>query len=233
MVKNKFSSILKSIIFEEEMIFASIKQDIQNIENEIKKINSNDVSSDFIKLWEHYLKLMNSNVDKYEVDKLIKNIKELKKSYIVNQSSPHKNLEKIINNKNILLNNLLNKVSLISNIFCSLPFPEQRSNYLTNLYEEKELTLLEQIDKIVETLRYYNNDKLAKDFIESWNNDCDFIKNKIEKDELEQKDIKEIQNVISEIINSLVFYFVIPHKQLQELLNILTLKDKYIFIFKK
>ena len=82
-------------------------------------------------------------------------------------------------------------------------------------------------------MRYYNNDKLAKDFIESWNNDCDFIKNKIEKDELEQKDIKEIQNVISEIINSLVFYFVIPHKQLQELLNILTLKDKYIFIFKK
>ena len=77
---------------------------------------------------------MNSNVDKYEVDKLIENIKELKKSYIVNQSSPHKNLEKIINNKNILLNNLLNKVSLISNIFCSLPFPEQRSNYLTNLY---------------------------------------------------------------------------------------------------
>jgi hypothetical protein len=233
MVKNKFSSILKSIIFEEEMIFASIKQDIQNIENEIKKINSNDVSSDFIKLWEHYLKLMNSNVDKYEVDKLIENIKELKKSYIVNQSSPHKNLEKIINNKNILLNNLLNKVSLVSNIFCSLPFPEQRSNYLTNLYEEKELTLLEQIDKIVETLRFYNNDKLAKDFIESWNSDCDFIKNKIEKDELEQKDIKQIQNVISEIINSLVFYFVIPHKQLQELLNILTLKDKYIFIFKK
>ena len=111
MVKNKFSSILKSIIFEKEMIFASIKQDIQNIENEIKKINLNDVSSDFIKLWEHYLKLMNSNVDKYEVDKLIENIKELKKSYIVNQSSPHKNLEKIINNKNILLNNLLNKVS--------------------------------------------------------------------------------------------------------------------------
>ena len=37
MVKNKFSSILKNIIFEEEMIFASIKQDIQNIEIEIKK----------------------------------------------------------------------------------------------------------------------------------------------------------------------------------------------------
>lgn len=233
MVKNKFSSILKNIIFEEEMIFASIKQDIQNIEIEIKKINSNDVPGDFIKLWEHYLKLMNSNIDKYEVDKLIENVKELKKSYIVNSSSQHKNLEKIINHKNILLNKLLNKLSIVSNIFCSLPFPYERSNYLTNLYEEKESTLLEQIDKIVETLRYYNDDKMAKEFIESWHNDCDFIKNKILKDELEKEDIKQIQNIISEIINSLVFYFVIPHKQLEELLNILTLKDKYIFIFKK
>lgn len=233
MVKNKFSSVLKSIIFEEEMIFTSIKQDIQNIENEIKKINSNNVSSDFIKLWEHYLKLMNSNVDKYEVDKLIENVKELKKSYIINSSVPHKNLEKIINNKNILLNNLLNKLSIVSNIFCSLPFPEQRSNYLINLYEEKELTLLEQIDKIVKTLRYYNNDKIAKNFIESWNKDCDFIKNKILKDELQREDIKNIQNIINEIVNSLVFYFIIPHKQLEELLNILTLKNKYVFIFKK
>ena len=74
---------------------------------------------------------------------------------------------------------------------------------------------------------------MAKEFIESWHNDCDFIKNKILKDELEKEDIKQIQNIISEIINSLVFYFVIPHKQLEELLNILTLKDKYIFIFKK
>lgn len=229
MVKNKFSSILKNIIFEEETIFASIKQDIQNIENEIKKINSNDVPIDFIKLWEHYLKLINSNIDKYEVDKLIENVKELKKSYFSNWVLPHKNLEKIINNKNILLNELLNKLSLVSNLFCFLPFPEQRSNHLSNLYEEKELTLLEQIDKIVETLRYYNDDKIAKEFIKSWNNDCDFIKNKILKDELEKEDIKQIQNIISEIINSLVFYFIIPHKQLEELLNILTLKNKYIF----
>jgi hypothetical protein len=233
MVKNKFSFRLQKILSPDESIFQSIKQDIQNIEDQIKKINLENVPSDFIKLWEHYLKLMNSNIDRYEIDKLIENVKELKKSYVVNSSISHKKLEKIINHKNILLDKLLNKLSIVSNIFCSLPFPEQRSNYLTNLYEEKELTLLEQIDKIVETLRYYNDDKMVRDFIESWHNDCDFIKNKILKDELERENIKQIQNIISEIINSLVFYFIIPHKQLEELLNILTLKDKYIFIFKK
>ena len=233
MVNNKFSYLLKNIIFEEENLLESIKKDIQNINDQFKKFNLDNVPNDFIKLWEHYLKQMNSNIDRYEMDKLIENIKELKKSYILNWSLPHKKLEKIINYKNILLNNLLNKISPISNNFHNLPSPEKRSNHLTNLYEEKELTLLEQIDKIIETLRYYNDDKMAKEFIESWNNDCDFIKNKILKDELEKEDIKQIQNIISEIINSLVFYFVIPHKQLEELLNILTLKDKYIFIFKK
>jgi hypothetical protein len=232
-MKNKFSSRLKNIIFEEESVLESIKKDIQNIDSEFKKFDLEDVPSDFIKLWEHYLKEINSNVDRYEMDKLIENIKELKKSYVLNWSIPHKKLEKIINYKNILLNNLLNKVATIGNNFCNLPFPEQRSNYLTNLYEEKELSIIEQIDKIIETLQYYNDNKLVKDFIESWHNDCNFIRNKIEKDELEQKDIKYIQSIINEITNSLLFYFVIPHKQLQELLNILTFKNKYIFIFKK
>ena len=96
-----------------------------------------------------------------------------------------------------------------------------------------EPTLIEEINQIINQLKDYNDDKLVKDFIESWYNDCDFIKNKILKDQLEKKDVKEIQNIINEIINSLVFYFVVPHKELQQLLNILTLKDKYIFIFKK
>ena len=233
MVKNKFSSILKNIIFEEEMIFASIKQDIQNIENEIKKINLDNVPSDFIKLWEHYLKLMNSNIDKYEVDKLIENVKELKKSYIINWSLQHKNLEEIINHKNILLNKLLNKLSIVSSVFYSLPFPYERSNYLTNLYEEKESTLIEQIDKIIETLKYYNNDKVVKKFIQSWEKDCNFIKNKILNDELKIKDVEQIQSVLSKVIESLTIDFIIPHKHLEDLLNLLTFKDKYIFIFKK
>ena len=235
----KYSFLLKNIIFEEESIFSSLKIDLENINKEFKKINKHDVPSDFIKQWEHYLKIMNINIDKYEVDKLIENIKDLKKSYILNWTLPHKSLESIINHKNILLNNVLNKISImkdgyISGDFSNLPY--ERSNYLSNLYEENsttEPTLIEEINQIINQLKDYNDDKLVKDFIETWYNDCDFIKNKILKDQLEKKDIKEIQNIINEIINSLVFYFIVPHKELQQLLNILTLKDKYIFIFKK
>lgn len=233
-MQKKFSFRLQKTLSEEQSIFQSIRKDIQRINNQIKKFNSEDIPNDFIKLWEHYLKLMNSNIDKYEIDKLVENIKELKQSYLLNWALPHKKLEKIINYKNILLNNLLNKISLVLNTSYTATYPEQRSNYLTNLYEEKQLSLIEQINNIIETLHYYNdNNKLVRNFIESWNNDCDFIKNKILKDELQLEDIRQIQNIINKITNSLLLNFTIPHKQLEELLNILTFKNKYIYIFKK
>jgi hypothetical protein len=238
MVNNKFSFILKNIIFEDESIFYSIKKDIQNIDDQFKKFNSKDVPSDFIKLWQHYIKKMNSNVDKYEVDKLIENIKELKKSYILNWSLPHKKLEKIINYKNILLNDLLNKISIVKDGYIKGDFsnlPYERSSYLTNLYEENDLsepTLIEQINEIIESLKKYNKDKLVKEFILFWEESKKEIKDKIQNDQLEEKDIRRIQDLLKEVTISLNFYFTIPHKQLQDLLNILNFQNKYIFIFK-
>ena len=140
-MNNKFSFRLQKILTPEQSIFQSIKKDIIEIENEFKKISSEDAPKDFIAEWEHYIKLMNSNIDRYEIDQLIENTKQLKKSYIINEVIPQEKLEKIFNHKNLLLNNLLNKLSLVLNTFCQLPNPEQRANYLNNVFEQKNETI--------------------------------------------------------------------------------------------
>ena len=133
----KFLSKLKNILFEEESIFISLKQDVKNINDELKKFDLNDIPNDFINQWEHYLKLMNHNIDKREIDKLIENIKQLKSSYLSNWVLPHQKLEKIINYKNISLNNLLNKISILKDNYIQKDeyslLPDQRSSYLKDL----------------------------------------------------------------------------------------------------
>ena len=160
----KFSNVLNYIIFEEDSIFSSLKNDIENINIEFKKFDINDIPSDFIKQWEHYLLIMKSNIDKKEVDKLIQNIKELKSSYLSNWVLPHKKLEKIINYKNISLNNLLNKISILKDNYIQKDqyslLPDQRSNYLSNLFEEKQnSSIIDEINNIVQNIEKYNNKK--------------------------------------------------------------------------
>lgn len=136
-MSNKFSFRLQKVLSPEESIFQSIRADIRNIENKLREIDSKDVPQDFIMEWKHYLQLINSNIDRYEIDKLIENVKELKKSYVNNWVIPQDKLEKVFNHKNILLYNLLNKASLVSNTFCQLPNPEHRANYLNNAFERE------------------------------------------------------------------------------------------------
>lgn len=235
----KFSNLLNYIIFEEDSIFSSLKNDIENINIEFKKFDLNEIPNDFIIQWQHYLELINSNIDKKEIDKLIENIKELKSSYLSNWVLPHQKLEKIINHKNILLDKLLNKISIFKDNYIQKDqyslLPDQRSNYLSNLFEEKENpSIIDEINNIIQNIEKYNNKKSVNEFIDFWQQSKEDIKNIIDStDEIESKDIRKIQDILSEITKSLNFYFVIPHKQLQDLLNILTSQDKYIYIFRK
>lgn len=234
----KFSILLKEILFEEESIFSSLKNDIENINLEFKKFDKKDIPDEFIAQWEHYLKLMNSNIDKKEIDKLIENIKGLKGSYLSNWVLPHQKLEKIINHKNILLTNLLNKISIIKDNYMFRDkydfLPIERSNYLSNLYEEIDNpSIIDEINNIIDKLKNYNNQKMVNEFIDFWEQSKIDIKNIIDNNKIKGEDIRKIQNILHEITESLNFYFSIPHRQLQDLLNILNLQDKYIYFFVK
>lgn len=87
------------------------------------------------------------------------------------------------------------------------------------------VSLKDQIEEIIVLIKDFKNDVLVKEFLKSWNDDLNLIKQKIVNKDLSNKDFYEIEQISSEVISSLILKWVIPHQKLEKLLNILTLKN--------
>lgn len=167
----------------------------------------------FLKSWENNLSLIKNKIKKDELSKednqeIQKISSEIINSLILKWSIPHEKLEK-----------LLNILSYKNHVIERIQYNEKKID---------ETSIIEEINSIVKTLKKYNNNKLVIEFIDFWNENSVFIKKKIQKDELSIDDIKEIKNIINEVIDSLSFYFIIPHKELEKLLNILKIKNNLL-----
>lgn len=191
----------------------NLNDQIEEIIALIKDFKGDPLVVDFLKSWENNLSLIKNKIKKDKLLEKDKNeIKEISSqiinSLILKWTIPHEKLEK-----------LLNILSYKNHIIERIEYNEK---------EVKETSIIEEINNIVKTLRKYNNNKIVIEFIEFWDKNSLLIKNKIENDKLSIDDIKEIKNIINEIIDSLSFYFIIPHKELEKLLNILKIKNNSI-----
>ena len=191
----------------------NLNDQIEEIIALIKDFKGDPLVVDFLKSWENNLSLIKNKIKKDKLLEKDKNeIKEISSqiinSLILKWTIPHEKLEK-----------LLNILSYKNHIIERIEYNEK---------EVKETSIIEEINSIVKTLRKYNNNKIVIEFIEFWDKNSLLIKNKIENDKLSIDDIKEIKNIINEIIDSLSFYFIIPHKELEKLLNILKIKNNSI-----
>jgi hypothetical protein len=191
----------------------NLNDKIEEIIALIKDFKGDSLIMNFLKSWENNLSLIKSKIKKEELSKedneeIQKISSEIINSLILKWTIPHEKLEK-----------LLNILSYKNHVI-------ERIQY--NQKEVKETSIIEEINSIIKTLKKYNNNKIVIEFIEFWNQNSILIKNKIEKNQLSINDIKEIRNIINEIIDSLSFYFIIPHKELEKLLNILKIKNNYM-----
>jgi len=191
----------------------NLNDQIEEIIALIKDFKGDPLVVDFLKSWENNLSLIKNKIKKDKLLEKDKNeIKEISSqiinSLILKWTIPHEKLEK-----------LLNILSYKNHVIERIQYNEK---------EVKETSIIEEINNIVKTLRKYNNNKIVIEFIEFWDKNSLLIKNKIENDKLSIDDIKEIKNIINEIIDSLSFYFIIPHKELEKLLNILKIKNNSI-----
>jgi hypothetical protein len=191
----------------------NLNDQIEEIIALIKDFKGDALVINFLKSWENNLSLIKNKIKKDKLLEKDKNeIKEISSqiinSLILKWTIPHEKLEK-----------LLNILSYKNHIIERIEYNEK---------EVKETSIIEEINSIVKTLRKYNNNKIVIEFIEFWDKNSLLIKNKIENDKLSIDDIKEIKNIINEIIDSLSFYFIIPHKELEKLLNILKIKNNSI-----
>jgi hypothetical protein len=179
----------------------------------IKDFKGDSLIMNFLKSWENNLSLIKNKIKKDELSKednqeIQKISSEIINSLILKWSIPHEKLEK-----------LLNILSYKNHVIERIQYNEKKID---------ETSIIEEINSIVKTLKKYNNNKLVIEFIDFWNENSVFIKKKIQKDELSIDDIKEIKNIINEVIDSLSFYFIIPHKELEKLLNILKIKNNLL-----
>jgi hypothetical protein len=191
------------------------KESIENQINEIiiliKDYKDDSLVMNFLKSWQDNLSLIKDKIKKNELSEKDRNeIKEISSqvinSLILKWTIPHQKLE-------TLLNLLTYKNKIIQEI-------EYNQN------NNDETSIIEQINSIVKTLKKYNHNKIVIEFIEFWDENSTLIKQKIKNNQLSVDDIREIKNIINEVVDSLSFYFTIPHEKLEILLNILTVKNK-------
>lgn len=196
----------------------SLEHQIDEVILLIRDFRYDPLVQQFLKSWETNLlaiknKIKNKELSKKELLEIRALSSEIINSLILKWTIPHDKLEK-----------LLNILTLKNNILKNIDYNQEQLD---------NLSIIDEIDEIIKTLRRFNDDKMVNEFIEYWNDSRQLIKNKIDNNQLKVDDIKQIQNILNEITDSLSFYFIIPHKELEKLLNILTLKNKYIFVFKK
>jgi hypothetical protein len=189
----------------------SLENEINEIIILIKDFKSDSLVMNFLKSWQDNLSLIKEKIKKDELSEKDRNeIKEISSqiinSLILKWTIPHEKLE-------ILLNLLTYKNKIIKEI----EYHEKNND---------ETSIIEQINSIVKSLKKYNHNKLVIEFIEFWDQNSILIQQKIQKNQLSVDDIRDIKNIINEIIDSLSFYFTIPHDKLEILLNILIIKNK-------
>jgi len=202
-------------VIEEHHFKMNNKESIENQINEIiiliKDYKDDSLVMNFLKSWQDNLSLIKDKIKKNELSEKDRNeIKEISSqvinSLILKWTIPHQKLE-------TLLNLLTYKNKIIQEI-------EYNQN------NNDETSIIEQINSIVKTLKKYNHNKIVIEFIEFWDENSTLIKQKIKNNQLSVDDIREIKNIINEVVDSLSFYFTIPHEKLEILLNILTVKNK-------
>jgi hypothetical protein len=191
------------------------KESIENQINEIiiliKDYKDDSLVMNFLKSWKDNLSLIKDKIKKEELSEKDRNeIKEISSqvinSLILKWTIPHKKLE-----------NLLNLLTYKNKIIQEIEYNQNNND---------ETSIIEQINNIVKTLKKYNHNKVVVEFIEFWDENSALIKQKIKNNQLSVDDIREIKNIINEVVDSLSFYFTIPHEKLEILLNILTVKNK-------
>jgi hypothetical protein len=191
------------------------KESIENQINEIiiliKDYKDDSLVMNFLKSWQDNLSLIKDKIKKEELSEKDRNeIKQISSqvinSLILKWTIPHQKLE-----------NLLNLLTYKNKIIQEIEYNQNNND---------ETSIIEQINNIVKTLKKYNHNKVVVEFIEFWDENSALIKQKIKNNQLSVDDIREIKNIINEVVDSLSFYFTIPHEKLETLLNILTVKNK-------
>lgn len=207
----KFSNRLNQIIYNES---TSLNFQMDQIIQMISNFKDDSLIDQFLDTWKNHLQLIRIKINKKDLsEEDLKEIKQISSeiinSLILNWTIPHQKLEQLLN---ILIykNEIIKKINNYSNI------------------NESDL-IIDEIDEIVKSLYEFNDNIIVNDFIFYWKKDKKTIYNKIQNNQLELNDIREIKKIINNIITSIKFNFIIPHKELEKLLNIITLKNKYVF----